>query len=306
MDVDVNKAVSLHQKWKTDYYTTDAEDIINDEKIDLVYIASNHASHAEYAIKAIEKGKAVHIEKPHAVDTDQLVRLVEAMIKYDGRVRLGFNRPSSKLGKMVTEYLMNEPGETMLNWFVAGHEIEPDHWYFSPKEGGRILGNLCHWTDLILQMIPPAARFPIQIHPVRSERSDCDIAVNFVFGDGSIASITFSAKGHTFEGVRETLNGHKGNVLVNLKDFKEVRIDVVEKVIKKKLWVRDHGHRNAVRNSYEMLNNADQCEAASYVWDTGYLVIKTKEALEKFEPVTVQSYDFAYAEEKRRLHIDQS
>ena len=30
----------------------------------------------------------------------------------------------------------------MISWFIAGHNIDSDHWYFNPKEGGRVLGNL--------------------------------------------------------------------------------------------------------------------------------------------------------------------
>lgn len=301
MDVDINHAASLAEKYKANYYTDDAMKIINDPKIDLIFIASNHATHAEYAVSAIEQGKAVHIEKPHAVDTEQLVKLCMAIEKYDGRARMGFNRPNSKLGQMVMKSFAAEEGASMLNWFVAGHAIEPDHWYFAEKEGGRILGNLCHWTDLILQMIPEEGRFPVKIVPSRSAKSDCDISVTFIFADNSIGTITFSAKGHTFEGVRETLNGHKGNALVHLKDFKEVRIDNVEKITKKKLWLRDHGHQKAITNSYGMLKDKNQKEGLGYIWDTGYLVIKTKEALESFETVIVEPFEVSFIKEKKQL-----
>jgi hypothetical protein len=42
-------------------------------------------------------------------------------------------------------------------------------------------------------------------------------------------SITFSAKGVTFEGVREVLNVHKGNLLANLMDFHVLTVDIVDK-----------------------------------------------------------------------------
>ena len=51
-------------------------DIIDDPQIDLIYIASNHYTHAEYAIEALNKGKSVHIEKPHVVNESQLDRLI--------------------------------------------------------------------------------------------------------------------------------------------------------------------------------------------------------------------------------------
>lgn len=300
MDIDINHAASLAEKYKANYYTDDPMKIINDSKIDLIFIASNHATHAEYAIEAMKQGKAVHIEKPHAVNTKQLVELCKTIEEYNGRARMGFNRPNSKLGQMIMDALAKEEGAAMLNWFVAGHEIEPGHWYFAEKEGGRVLGNLCHWTDLVLQMIPEDGRFPVKIIPSRSKKSDCDISVSFIFKDDSIGTITFSAKGHTFEGVRETLNGHKGNVLVHLKDFKEVRIDKVEKVTKKKLWLRDHGHQKAIINSYKMLKDESLKENLRYIWDTGYLVIKTKEALESFETVIVEPFETSFNKEKQQ------
>ena len=50
MDVDIHKAASLYEQFGLRYYSDDAEEIIADPAIDLIYIASNHASHAEYAI----------------------------------------------------------------------------------------------------------------------------------------------------------------------------------------------------------------------------------------------------------------
>src|SRR4051812_13500359 len=98
MDVDVNHAASLFERYGLDYYTADPNRVITDPQIDLVYVASNHASHAEFAIIALANGKHVHIEKPHVVNDDQLRRLCAAMIGSPGRVALGFNRPLSRIG----------------------------------------------------------------------------------------------------------------------------------------------------------------------------------------------------------------
>ncbi len=300
MDVDIHRAASLFSYYKASYYTDDVDKIINDDNIDLVFIASNHSSHAEYAIAALKNDKSVHIEKPHAVNIDQLVRLCDVMNASKGKVRLGFNRPGSKLGQLIINTLKNEFGTAMLNWFVAGHAIEKDHWYFAAEEGGRVLGNLCHWTDLVYHLITDE-KYPLTIVPTRAEKSDCDISVSFMFFDGSIATITFSAKGHTFEGVRETLNAHKGNSLIELKDFQYLRIDNVESVKHYNLSKRDHGHQMAVKKSYEMLHNGELSEDVSYVWNTGYLVLKVKEALEKNMPVVVEAFDKSFKDELTKL-----
>lgn len=292
MDIEVNRAASLFEHYKACYYTIDADEIIADPKIRLVFISSNHASHAEYAIKALAVGKDVHIEKPHVVNDDQLTRLCAALQEGAGRiVSIGFNRPRSPFGNRIREMLWREKGELMQNWFIAGHEIAPDHWYFREEEGGRVLGNLCHWTDLTYQMMPPERRFPIRIMPTRSAKSDCDIAVTYVFGDGSIAAITFSAKGHAFEGVKERYAAHRGNTLIAMDDFKQLAVDVgVEKTVWS-LRRRDHGHEDSITTSYSM--SADPVARGvdvAYVWEAGQLFLRTKEALESSHTVSLAAW----------------
>ena len=165
MDVDIHKAASLFEEYSLHYYTDDADKIISDPAIDLIYIASNHASHTEYAIMALMAGKYVHIEKPHVVTEDQLKRLCTAMSEEKGKVALGFNRNASRITKMIKHYLDSQSGPAMFNWFVVGHDIPPDHWYAKEEEGGRIFGNLCHWTDFVYQMMSAERRYPMTIIP---------------------------------------------------------------------------------------------------------------------------------------------
>jgi predicted dehydrogenase len=293
MDVSPERAASLAEAYGAGYYTDDANKVLEDPEIDMVYIASNHASHAEYAIRALERGKSVHIEKPHVVNRDQQQRLCRAMRASAGKVNLGFNRPCSRIGQRIKRALDSQAGPTMLNWFVAGHAIDPDHWYFKEEEGGRVLGNLCHWTDFVFQMIPAERRFPITITPTRAERSDCDIAVGYVFGDGSIAAITFSAKGHTFEGVRESLSAHRGDVLIAMSDFKQLCIERVAQKERNRRLFRDHGHERAITTSYGMSGRAARRFGGSevaYVWETADLFLATKEALEERRTITIEPY----------------
>jgi predicted dehydrogenase len=216
--------------------------------------------------------------------------LCAAIQAYKGSVRLGFNRPESKLGQFLKQQVDAQTGPAMLNWFVAGHAIPEGHWYFAEEEGGRILGNLCHWIDFTLRLIPEPNRFPIQIIPARSRRADCDISVSYLFADGSIGTIMFSAKGHTFEGVRETLNAHKGNLLVSLTDFQTLRLDNNARVIRRWLWFRDHGHQESIKTSYLMRTDASKQESLKMIWETGYLMLKTKEALDTNTTIRVTGF----------------
>lgn len=288
MDSSIERAASLFNKYCAVYYTDNFEIISHDKNIDLVYIASNHATHAEYAIKCIESGKNVHIEKPHVVSDDQLIRLLAAMqAKPSSKVFLGFNRPRTKLFQSLRASLDEEAGPLMINWFIAGHEIPDDHWYFNKEEGGRVLGNLCHWSDLTLQLVGLENAFPCRIVPAVPIEAKSDFIVSIIFADQSCASITFSAKGHTFEGVREVLNVHKGNLLANLTDFQTLSIDVVEKKRVARSYFRDHGHELNIINS--LVN--EEGESQQYIRATAKLFLSIREAIDSGNAIMLSTAD---------------
>jgi predicted dehydrogenase len=293
MDCDIHRAASLSQRYKVPIYTSDVADVMRNDGIGLVYIASNHASHAEYAIEALDCGKDVYIEKPHVVDEDQLVRLASAIERNRGRFYLGFNRPFSRFGRQIRQYVERESGRAMYNWFIAGHAIDPDHWYFHPREGGRVLGNLCHWTDFLFTLTPEP-KFPVRINPTRSDASDVDIAVTYTFGDGSIGAITFSAKGHTFEGVKERFSAHRGNLLLRMEDFHSMTAEVVDRKRQYRSLFRDHGHETNIITAYENSRRGlafDRGQRFSHLIETARLFLKTKQALEENREIVLEPYE---------------
>lgn len=293
MDVGIHRSASLAAAYRVPYFTSQFQDLLELEQLSLFYIASNHASHAEYAIAALDRGKHVYIEKPHVVNDDQLQRLVTAMHRNpQGRVWLGFNRPDSRFGLLIKEYLDREEGPAMYNWFVAGHAIDPEHWYFKPEEGGRVLGNLCHWTDFILRLAGQSY-YPILVRPTRASKSDADIAVTYTFAEGTIAVISFSAKGHTFEGVKEHFSAHRGNCLVSMNDYRVLTVDVVDKKHRHLNWFRDQGHEKNITRAYRELADDkayDSKRQREYVWNTAMLFLKTREALEENRETVVEPF----------------
>jgi len=294
-DIHKSRALSLCKSFGGSYATTELTDVLHDPTVKLVFIASNHASHAEYAIACIEAGKSVHIEKPHVVTHDQLDRLLAAMRQFpQSKVFLGFNRPRSMLFRELQETLSRESGPLMINWFIAGHEIADDHWYHDQKEGGRVLGNLWHWTDLTLHLMTLEKAFPCTIIPATPAGAKSDFVVSVNFADRSCASITFSAKGHTFEGVREVLNMQKGDIIANLTDFQTLTIDVVEKKKKVRLRHRDHGHEANILHSFVgAVANGVPGEAHAYVAATAKFALAIRQATETGEKVVVSCDEFA-------------
>jgi predicted dehydrogenase len=291
-DSNYSHAASLCFHYKGLLIYKSIDDLINDSKVKLVYIASNHASHAEYAIQCINAGKHVHIEKPTTVSFDQLVRLISSIKMHpDVKCFQGFNRPKSKLFYELNKYLRKESSPMMINWFIAGHEISDDHWYFDKAEGGRILGNLCHWSDLTLELVGIDNAFPCLIKSTAPPDSKSDFVISIEFGDRSCATITFSAKGHTFEGVREVLNIHKGNLLGTLKDFQSLDLDIIEKKIAKRLLFRDHGHKANIINSYMSSLGNTEGVSIQYLTASTLLILKIKESVDTGNSISLTKED---------------
>jgi predicted dehydrogenase len=290
LDTNESRAISLCKDYSGAYATTNLDKILNDPSVRLVYIVSNHASHADYAIRCIEAGKHVHIEKPHVVTDDQLNRLLLAQRKHpESMVFLGFNRPKSEHFARIQGALQTQSGPIMINWFIAGHEIPQDHWYFKEAEGGRVLGNLCHWTDLSLAMIGVERAFPCVITPTSHPDAKSDFGIGIRFADGSVAGITFSVKGHLFEGVREVLQAHRGDTIVRLWDFEETLIETVHKRYRFKTRHRDHGHGTNIVDSYESVwrDLPGRAVSEATLAATSRLFLGVKQALDSGTSVTL-------------------
>lgn len=138
----------------------------------------------------------------------------------------------------------------------------------------------------------------MEIVPIPAGKSLNDMAAAYSFADGTAAVITLSAKGNTFEGVRERFSAQRGDALVNMEDFKKLVIEVVEKKYVTNLPHRDHGHEANIRRSYEMVRSKGELTpgcSVQYVWETGMLFLKTKEALERNRTIVLNSFDAVHA-----------
>ena len=289
-----SRAMSLCKQYGGAAAISDWREILADPQVKLVFIASNHASHAQYALACIEAGKHVHIEKPHVVDYAQLDQLAAAMRRHpEVKVFLGFNRPRSALFRQLQAALGKQSGPLMINWFVGGHEIAARPWYFNANEGGVVLGNLCHWTDLTLHLVSLEKAFPCQIVPATPPGAAAEAVVSIIFADRSCAAITFfSSKGHAFEGVRETLNIQRGELIANLSDFQTLSVEVGGRKTRTRLRHRDHGHEANIVNSLERsLDPAAPGEDISYITATASLFLAVREAIDQGRNVALSWAD---------------
>lgn len=249
-DVRPERALSLCKGFGGAYATANWRDILQDPQVGHVYIASNHASHTEYAVAALAAGKQVHVEKPVSVTLPQLAALREAVrAAGPGRLFAGYNRPLSGAVSALRGRLTAPQGPLTLSCFIAGHFIPADHWYRRPEEGTRICGNVGHWLDLAVHLLSwrdVPDRWRIRLNWSDPSARDDDLAISLTSESGDLVNIILTARSEPFEGINETINLQWGEVTAKIDDFRT--LDVWEGAAheRRRYRPKDVGHRRAI------------------------------------------------------------
>jgi predicted dehydrogenase/threonine dehydrogenase-like Zn-dependent dehydrogenase len=139
---------ALAKKYKIEFSTTDYKEILKDDSVDLVMITTRHNQHASMVIESLNANKNVFVEKPLALNSEELEGIITAYNKTNKTVTVGFNRRFSphiqKAKSLVGNAQMN-----IIATMNAGF-IPAESWVHDLKVGGgRIIGEACHLIDLI-------------------------------------------------------------------------------------------------------------------------------------------------------------
>ncbi len=179
------------------YSTGNYQDILEDPDTHCVFIATRHNLHAQLSIEALRAGKAVFVEKPLALCRDELNDISSAQSETSGQLLVGFNRRFSKHIIRIKEFFRDRSEPIAIQYRVNAGYIEPDHWIQDVEVGGgRILGELCHFIDLVLHLSGSllSTVSAIKMDNVGRYKDD-NLLVNLSFEDGSVASISYFANG---------------------------------------------------------------------------------------------------------------
>lgn len=233
---------------------TDIELLISNPKCKTIYIASNHSTHTDYAVKALKAGKDVYIEKPISVNKDQFNELLMAVSESSNRVFAGYNRPYSRSIKKVDSFIQNTQEPLSLNCFVSGHLIESDHWYRDEKEGTRICGNVGHWIDIMVHLMNIRGCIPeifdISIAKANEDEQDDNLVISISTDFKDITSIFITSRTEPFEGINETINIQCGDVISKIDDFKSITIWKNDFKYSKRYYRKDVGHEKAINQPF--------------------------------------------------------
>ncbi|MES2239781.1 MAG: bi-domain-containing oxidoreductase [Bacteroidota bacterium] len=139
---------ALAQKYGFSHSTTNYKDILQDSDVDLVLITTRHNLHASMSIESLDAGKHVFVEKPLALNEEELKRVIQAQQNSGKTITIGFNRRFSPHAQQMKNVLGSSP-MNIIATMNAGF-IPANVWVHDLKVGGgRIVGEACHFIDLM-------------------------------------------------------------------------------------------------------------------------------------------------------------
>jgi polar amino acid transport system substrate-binding protein len=192
------KAKSVQDRFGFERCETSADTVFGDEGVNLVICASRHDSHGKYVVEALQNGKNIFIEKPLCITREELSAIDAAYETSTTQVMVGFNRRfSDPFLAMKTFFASRQDPMSMLYRVNAG-AIPPESWIQNPAQGGRIIGEVCHFIDCMVFL---TGSLPVRIFAegistpnTKAQRHDT-VSISLKFADGSIGTVQYFANG---------------------------------------------------------------------------------------------------------------
>lgn len=177
---------------------TDARTMFEDDEVDAVIIASPHSTHAELVVDALNAGKDVFCEKPLCITKAELASIEAAAKDAEGILQVGFNRRHSPPVQHAIEVLRGT-GPMVITYRVNSGELPSSHWYYDRTQGGRLIGEVCHFIDTVLAIGGDAnvKSFHVTGSAIDSPELEQDIAIAMSLDNGVVATISYGSHGHS-------------------------------------------------------------------------------------------------------------
>jgi predicted dehydrogenase/threonine dehydrogenase-like Zn-dependent dehydrogenase len=232
--------------------TSNSSEILNDPNIHCIFIATRHNLHAKLVIQALEQNKHVFVEKPLALSEEELRDIVTAYRHSTGQLMVGFNRRFSPLMRQVKEFLHPLQHPLIIHYRINSGFIPKNHWTQEFSEGGgRILGEICHFVDLI-QYLTDSVPIKIYAESINSYNSKIMKSDNLntilKLKDGSLGVITYTSIGNVrLSKERIEIFCDRSSIIVD--DFRLAYLYRNRRI--KKIKVNGKGHTEEILNFIE-------------------------------------------------------
>ena len=209
------------------YATTDLDRVLGDPEIDLVLISTRHDLHAPLALRALQAGKHVFVEKPLALTVEELDEIESFYAETaDAPVLMtGFNRRFSPAVRQLRERLAGRTAPIVADYRMNAGYIPLDHWVHGPEGGGRNIGEACHVYDVFDSLTGAGVKdvHASAIAPSGRLAANDNFTATISYDDGSLCTLTYTALGAK-EHPKERLEVYADGVVLTLDDYRSLSV----------------------------------------------------------------------------------
>ena len=228
----------------------DEETLLEKKDIDAIFICTRHKNHARQVIKSLQAGKHVFVEKPLALNIEDVASIEEAVKNSSGLIlTVGYNRRFSHCARVLKSFFNDVYEPLSICIRMNAGSLPPEHWTQEPEEGGRIIGEACHAIDLATFI---AGSNPVKVFAESAgsnstlQITDDRCFITLSHKNGSISSIAYLAGGDkTFP--KERIEVFGGGRVAVIEDFKKTI--GIKNGRPTTLWsgLRDKGHEEELK-----------------------------------------------------------
>ena len=236
---DAEKAKDYASRHGVPKWYSNAEDIISDPEINAIYIATPPGSHAEYALKALQAGKFVYVEKPMTVDYTSALSLKDAVQQLNGKLSVAHYRRGQpqflRIKELIDEQALGKIKLVNLKFFrkniSAGQlEIPKYAWRVDPAQsGGGLFHDIApHQLDMFYFLFGAVETVNgLSAHSNALYAAADNICGNILFKNGVLfnGSWCFDIGENAIEDSCEII-GERGNIQFSFFDKQDIRVTI--------------------------------------------------------------------------------
>lgn len=258
VDSDGSNLVNAGEQFDVTRQFNNFEQALSDPNVDVVVISTPHGLHTDQSIQAMEAGKAVFVEKPPAVNAQQLEKLEAYLTKNPAAFyAVDFNRSSSPFFDKINASTIQRACPLLMEYRVNAGFFSPNHWIYKPENNGRIIGEACHMVEFMMAL----AGEPVKSLSVGAISKNPDLArdnfsVNLSFKDGSHGTLIYTSlgnQGHEKERFEVFWEGRS----VIMEDFKSLKGYGMPFGFSKKYFGPEKGHKQVLSKFFDCLKKGD-------------------------------------------------
>lgn len=284
-------ARSRAEQFGFEYCSTGVEEIVSDDHVDSVFIATRHDTHTEYTLAGLRAGKSVFVEKPLVRNLQEWRQLNEFLRSSESPpLMVGFNRRFAPLTDKLKSFYQGTSPLQILYRVNAG-PITKESWTHSSEQGaGMLISEMCHFVDLMIHLtgeVPTSVSAQSAGLSNSAQENRDNVCINLRFGDGSLGTLVYSTLGSA-GCPKEQVQVFGGGKTAILSDFQKLETwDCDSRAQVHQSRVRDKGQRVQIAQTVEAFRENRSPVPLEEIMGGALAVLAAQESLGSHQPCSL-------------------